>query len=108
MERTEVEVHVTTDSTEEAERICRAVLEARLVACAQITAPISSMYWWRGEIESATELMMILKTRRDLVPDVVRTVREHHSYEVPDIIALPILDGDPEYLDWVREETRVS
>lgn len=101
-----IEVHSTTDSREEADRIAAAVVEGRLAACAQVTAPIRSTYWWQGEIEESDEYLLLMKTTRDLFGELARVIRENHSYEVPDIVAVPIVEGNDDYLGWVRAETR--
>lgn len=101
-----IEVHSTTDSREEADRICAAVVEARLAACAQVSGPIRSSYWWQGKIERADEYFLMMKTTRDKFAELVRVIRENHSYEVPDIVAVPILEGSDDYLDWISAETR--
>jgi len=97
-------VYVTTGSPDEGERIARALVEERLAACVNRTAPIQSVYRWQGNIEQSQEELLIIKTRRALFPALDRRVRELHSYSVPEIIALPILEGDAEYLRWLREQ----
>jgi len=101
-----IEVHSTTDSPAEADRICAAVVEARLAACAQVTGPIRSTYWWRGKLERADEYFLIMKTTQDRFAELARVIRENHSYEVPDIVAVPIVNGTEDYLGWISEETR--
>jgi periplasmic divalent cation tolerance protein len=101
-----VVVYVTCGSKDEAERIGRAVVEARLAACANVWPPIASIYWWQGKMETAGEHALILKTRQELVQDVVAEVGRRHSYECPCVVALPILDGNPDYLAWIAAETR--
>jgi periplasmic divalent cation tolerance protein len=95
-------VYVTTADVEEAERISRSVLELRLAACSNIIAPMRARYWWRGALESATEAVLLFKSREGLFPELRRKIRELHSYETPCIAALPIIDGDPDYLDWIE------
>jgi periplasmic divalent cation tolerance protein len=101
-----IEVHSTTDSREEADRICAAVVEARLAACAQVTGPIRSAYWWQGKIERADEYFLMMKTTRDRFGALAKLIRENHSYETPDIVAVPILEGTEDYLEWISSETR--
>ncbi len=102
-----IEVHSTTDSRDEADKICAAVVEARLVACAQVLGTIRSTYWWKGKIERADEYFLMMKTTPDLFDEVARVIRENHSYEVPDIVAVQIVDGTEDYLGWISAETRV-
>ncbi|MBW2016199.1 MAG: divalent-cation tolerance protein CutA [Deltaproteobacteria bacterium] len=101
-----LQVFVTVEKREEAERIAGRLLEERLAACVQIIGPVRSTYWWRGNIESSEEWLCLLKTREDLYDDLEETVRNIHSYEVPEILALPIVRGNPDYLKWLTEETR--
>lgn len=103
-----IEVHSTTGSREEADRICSAVVEARLVACAQISGPIRSTYWWQGKIEQADEYFLMMKTTRDKFDSVAKMIRENHSYDVPDIVAVSLVDGIADYLGWISAETRAS
>lgn len=101
-----IEVRSTTDSREEADKICNAVVEARLAACAQVSGPIRSTYWWQGKIERADEYFLTMKTTRDKFRDLAQVIRENHSYDVPDIVAVPIVNGTDDYLEWISSETR--
>ena len=101
-----IEVHSTTSSREEADRIVAAVVGERLAACAQVVGPISSTYWWKGKIEHAQEFFLMMKTTRNRFEDVARVIRENHSYEVPDIVAVSIADGVADYLGWISAETQ--
>ena len=101
-----IEVHSTTDSQQEADKICAAVVEARLAACAQVSGPIRSTYWWQGKIERAQEYFLTMKTTRDRFDELARVIRENHSYDVPDIVAVPIVEGTADYLGWISAETR--
>jgi len=103
-----VVVFVTASSVEEGEKIARGLLEKRLAACVNVVSPVKSFYWWRGKIEEAGEVLLIIKTRRRHLNSLMASVVELHSYEVPEIVSLPILDGSPEYLKWVLAETEIS
>jgi periplasmic divalent cation tolerance protein len=82
------------------------LVTARLAASANVwTAPIKSTYWWHGKIQTATETRMHLLTRTDLVDPLIAFVRERHPYDVPNITATPILDGNADFIDWVTNET---
>jgi periplasmic divalent cation tolerance protein len=83
-------------------------VEARLAACAQVTAPIRSTYWWQGKVEQADEYLLMMKTTRDRFGALAQLIRENHSYEMPDIIAVPILEGTADYLAWISAETQGS
>jgi uncharacterized protein involved in tolerance to divalent cations/8-oxo-dGTP pyrophosphatase MutT (NUDIX family) len=101
-------VYVTAGSPAEGERIARALVEEQLAACVNRTAPIQSVYRWQGKVEESQEELLIIKTRRELFPALDRRIRELHSYAVPEIIALPVLEGNAEYLRWLREQVTVS
>lgn len=101
-----IEVHSTTKSPEEAERICAAVVEARLAAAAQVTAPIRSTYRWKGKVERTQEYFLMMKTTTDKFEALAKVIRENHSYDVPNIIAVPIVKGTEDYLRWISSETR--
>jgi periplasmic divalent cation tolerance protein len=96
-------VQCTTSSAEEARRIARALLEAKLAACASIAAQVESHYWWQGAIEQSDECLMLIKTTRERFDAVRRAILEHHSYAVPEIVALPIVEGHDAYLKWLAE-----
>ncbi len=97
-----VVVLITTGSPEEGERIGRALLDERLAACVNIT-PVRSAYWWQGRVEEAGETLLIVKTVDRLIDTLVGRVRALHSYTVPEVIALPIVAGNPDYLRWIEE-----
>lgn len=101
-----VVVLITAPSVEQAESIGRALVESRLAACANIVPGLKSIFHWQGQVCTEDEVLMLVKSRSEQFPDLVRKVKDHHSYEVPEIIALPILTGDDAYLDWLKEETR--
>ncbi|MEM9566848.1 MAG: divalent-cation tolerance protein CutA [Cyanobacteria bacterium P01_E01_bin.34] len=99
-----LQVSTTTSTCADAERLATILLESRLVACAQIIGPVTSWYWWKGTLETATEWQCLLKTSRLLYASVKTQILRHHSYETPEIIAVPVVDGTREYLDWLREQ----
>jgi len=94
-------VLVTTASKTEAETIAQRLLEAKLIACANIVGPVQSRFLWSGKIDSAEEYLVFMKSRRDLFGKLSDAVKALHSYEVPEIIAVPIVDGSKAYLDWL-------
>lgn len=100
------EIITTVDTMEEAEKIARAVVEKNLVACAQISGPIVSIYRWKGNVEQAKEWRITMKSRKDLYGNIEKTIMSLHPYEVPEIIAIPILEGSEKYLEWIKETTR--
>lgn len=81
------------------------LVEARLAACVQIIGPVRSVYRWQGQVERADEVLLSIKTRAALYPQVEAAIRELHSYEIPEIVALPVAAGLPAYLDWIAAET---
>jgi periplasmic divalent cation tolerance protein len=99
-----IQVMTTVDDAEGAQRIADALVGARLAACVQIIGPIASTYWWQGEINSAQEWLCLAKTRADLYAEVEAAIRAAHSYDVPEILALPIVAGSDGYLGWVDAE----
>jgi periplasmic divalent cation tolerance protein len=100
-----LQVQTTTDSRAEAVELGRAAVEARLAACAQVTGPVASTYWWEGGIERAEEWLVLLKTPADRFAELSAFLTERHSYDEPEIVALPIVAGSPSYLSWIQEET---
>ena len=95
-------IMVTASSREEAEKIATTLLEKKLIACANILGPVSSRFWWQGKIDSAEEYIIFMKTKRELFDQVADNVKQLHSYEVPEIIALPIVEGTKPYLEWIN------
>jgi periplasmic divalent cation tolerance protein len=86
--------------------LSRAAVESRLAAGAQVTGPVASMYWWDGGLERSEEWLVLLKLPADRYDELAAFITERHSYDEPEIVALPIVAGAPAYLDWMREETR--
>ena len=100
-----VVVFVTASSEEEAEKIASLLLEQRKAACVNVVPRVSSRFWWQGRLDSAQESLLIIKTRAALVPELTDIVKKAHSYSVPEIVALPVVAGNKDYLDWVDRET---
>lgn len=101
-----IAILVMASSKKEAEAIAEALVEARLVACANILEGIDSVFRWEGKIRREREVLMIVKSRSELFDDIAQRVRDLHSYEVPEILAIPILKGFGPYLAWLESETR--
>lgn len=97
-------VYTTTSDQEEARELAGLLVARRLAACAQISGPIESTYWWQGEVESAEEWRLALKTRRSRFDEVAAAIRESHSYDMPQIVGVPIVAADPAYLRWLHGE----
>lgn len=98
-----IQVSTTTQTRREAEAIARYLVDEKLAACVQITGEINSTYLWKGNIETAPEYLCLIKTRKDLFARVEAAVKRLHSYETPEIIALPVVDGSSDYLRWLDE-----
>jgi periplasmic divalent cation tolerance protein len=102
----EIVVFVSCASEEEAEKIAHGLLESRLAVCINILPSVTSLFSWQGEIHRDRETLMIIKSLQSVFPVLDETIKKHHSYELPEIIALPIIQGSKDYLDWLRESTR--
>jgi periplasmic divalent cation tolerance protein len=98
-------IYVTAGSREEAVGIGRILVESRLAACANVLAPMTSIYWWEGAVNEGDEVPLILKTRDGLVDQVIEKVKSIHSYDCPCVVSLPITGGNPAFLDWIETET---
>ncbi|MSO20939.1 MAG: divalent-cation tolerance protein CutA [Acidobacteria bacterium] len=101
-------VLVTTNGVRQAKRIARALLDQRLAACANLITPIRSLYRWQGKIAEDRECLMVIKTTRGEFDALRACVEKLHTYSVPEVIALPIIDGAENYLSWVAESVAKS
>lgn len=99
-------IYVTAANADEAKAIGEALVQERLVACANILAPIASIYWWQGQVQRDSEAVLIAKTRAELVERVIARVKALHSYSVPCVVSLPIEQGNPDFLAWIAAEAR--
>jgi len=99
-------VLITTAGAEEAQRIADGLLEERKAACVSIVPKVSSRFRWQGKLEKAEESLLIVKSQAKLLSQIVELVKKHHRYEVPEIIALSITGGNPDYLEWIAKETK--
>jgi periplasmic divalent cation tolerance protein len=102
-----LQVQTTTDSRAEAVELARAAVESRLAACAQVSGPIASTYWWEDSVERAEEWLLTLKLPATGYPALAEFLTRRHSYDEPEIVALPIVAGSQAYLSWIEEETRL-
>jgi len=98
-----VVVIMTVANRGEAVKIVRSLLEERLIACGNIVGPISSIFWWEGKIDEASEFLVFMKSHENHFERLSERVMEIHSYEVPEIIALPIIKGSKSYLEWLSD-----
>jgi len=101
----EVVILITTENREEARKIAAGLIDSNLAACANIVESVQSLFRWQGKVENDRECLMIVKSVSKKLDAVTAKVQELHSYDVPEIIALPIIGGSKEYLKWLHEET---
>ena len=94
-------IFVTAKDRKEALMIAKGLLEARLIACANMIKGVESLFWWQGKIETSKEVVLMLKTKKTLFKKVSAKVKFLHSYQIPEIIALPMVDGSEDYLKWI-------
>ena len=106
MDKSDLRILLVTAPADSVEALADALLDARLVACVNVIPGVRSLYWWEGKKEEAQESLLVIKTREDLVKRVTERVVEMHPYEVPEVVAVPIVGGHAPYLDWVEGETR--
>ncbi len=99
-------VYVTVSNRTEGEKIARALLKEKLAACVNIVDNVQSFFWWKGSIDNGSESLLIIKTKKARFKALVKEVREQHSYDVPEIIALPVVDGSGDYLKWIEESLK--
>jgi periplasmic divalent cation tolerance protein len=102
-----IQIMTTVAQQEDAETIARELLRQRLAACVQIIGPLKSFFWWQGKIDQAAEYLCIIKSRTDLYPRAEEAIMHVHPYDVPEIVATPIVAGAGGYLQWLGAELRV-
>jgi len=96
-------VLTTAKDTKEAKKIAKALVSDKLIACANITKDIHSFFWWQGKIDQAKEVLIIMKSKKQHLNKIIKKVKTLHSYDVPEVIALPVVGGHKGYLDWVTK-----
>ena len=99
---------ITSGSEQEAKTIIEKLLKNRLIACGNLIGPISSSFWWKDCIETSKEYLILLKSRKNLFNKIEREVLRFHSYEVPEIIVFPIIDGSKDYLKWINTSLNLN
>ena len=98
-------VFITVADEEEARLISRVLLKQRKAACINIIPGVNSLFWWQEKIDSAEESLLVIKTRAAMLDEIIQLVKEIHSNDVPEIIALPVIGGNKDYLEWIDNET---
>lgn len=101
-----VTIYIITVTTKEAKKLGEILVKERLAGCINIIPEVESIYWWKGKMEHHSESVLIAKTRRSLVKKLIKTVKKYHSYKVPCINVLPIIEGNPDYFKWLKKETK--
>ncbi len=100
---TYLQVFTTVDDPARARELAQGLIDAHLAGCVQILGPMESTYWWQGKRETAREYLLLIKTRSDLYPQLEAWLKEHHPYDVPEILAVPVSAGLPAYLQWLDQ-----
>lgn len=101
-----VVIFITVANEKEGNTITKALILNKLAACVNIVPQIKSIYWWKGKVETSNEKLLIIKTRKSLVVKLIKAVKKLHSYTVPEIIAIPIVAGNKDYLKWINDSTK--
>jgi len=99
-----VVIFITTGTDEEANRLAEVLLKQRKAACVNIVPGVRSHFWWEGNLDSDQESLLIVKAKASLLDEIIALVKEVHTYDVPEVIALPIIGGNPDYLEWIGKE----
>ena len=99
-------IFITAPTSDKANEIADALVNERLAACATIIPQIKSIYWWEGKLCRDEEVMILAKSQKALFPEIMSRVQSLHSYEVPEIVSIPIVDGLPAYLEWIKTVTK--
>jgi len=100
-------IFITAKNVREANKIAKKLVEDKLIACANVIKGVKSIFCWQGKVERADEVLLVLKSKKSCFQKIVKTVKSLHSYEVPEIIALPIIAGNKDYLNWIKKSCSV-
>jgi len=99
-------VLTTVEKQEDGERLARVLVERELAACVQVLPPMVSIYRWQGNVERSSEVLLLIKTTREAYPRLEATIKENHSYQTPEVVAVPIESGSHEYLSWLTDSVK--
>lgn len=100
-----VVIFITCANRNEADKIANDLVAQKLVACVNIIDKVSSVFWWQEKIDSASEVLLIAKSKKSLMKEIIKRVKTQHSYQVPEVIALPIVAGNKDYINWIGQTT---
>jgi len=101
-----IQVITSTQNKKDAEKIATELIRMKLAACTQILGPVNSSYWWNGNIETANEWLCIIKSKKSLYSKIETVIKKMHPYQIPEILALPVLEGSKDYLKWLDNEVQ--
>ena len=102
----QIVVFITASDKKEAKNIASRLVKNKLAACVNIVEKLESLFWWQGKVSQAKETLLIVKSKKEKLAKIIKIVKLLHSYEVPEIIALPIIDGYKPYLNWINDSVR--
>jgi periplasmic divalent cation tolerance protein len=105
MKSSAIVVYCTASSFEEAKKITESLIAEKLAACVSMVPNLYSVYWWEGKIERAEEVLMMIKTQNSRFKALAQRIKQLHSYSVPEILVLPVVEGNPDYLKWLKKST---
>ena len=103
-----IQVITSTQHKEDAGKIAAELIRMKLAACTQILGPVNSSYWWNGNVETANEWLCIIKSKKSLYSKIEAVIKKMHPYQIPEILALPVVGGSKDYLKWLDNETQQS
>ncbi|MDY6985754.1 MAG: divalent-cation tolerance protein CutA [Candidatus Thermoplasmatota archaeon] len=101
-----IQVITTVGSKRDAERIANVLVEKHLAGCVQISGPIESIYWWEGRVERTEEWLCVIKSENSIYGEVERAIKKNHPYEIPEILAISVIEGNKDYLEWLSKELK--
>lgn len=99
-------IFVTASNKKETHKIAHELVKSKLCACVNIIGNVESVFWWQGKIDTAKEALLIIKSKRSKLNQIIKLIKSLHSYEVPEIIALPIIAGEKKYLSWLDDSVK--
>ena len=101
-DKTNYIIGITSAPQEEAENIAKVIVNEELAACVQILGPVTSLYWWKGEVQKDAEALLFLKTKKSCIEEIKQRIKSIHPYDIPELLFFPVIDGLPGYLQWIN------